>query len=249
MLFLHGILGRRANWRSFARKFVRRRADLGAILVDLRKHGDSQEFAAPHTVAACAQDLRELIADLALPVRGVAGHSFGGKVALSFAAAAAGVEELWLLDSMPGVRDGAAEPGSPIRVIQILRDLAPRFSTRDEFVRAVIDAGIHPTTAHWLAMNVRREGHSYVFCLDLAAVDELLADYLRRDDWNVLEQPPAGGRIHVVVADRSNVWKPEDRARASRLAEAGTLELTVMPDVGHWMHVEDQGGLLDILTG
>src|SRR5690606_41911913 len=41
MLFLHGILGRRSNWRSFSRRWVAARPGWGAVLVDLRGHGDS----------------------------------------------------------------------------------------------------------------------------------------------------------------------------------------------------------------
>lgn len=41
MLFLHGILGTRANWRGIARRFVDARPGWGAVLVDLREHGES----------------------------------------------------------------------------------------------------------------------------------------------------------------------------------------------------------------
>ena len=34
MLFLHGILGSGANWRSFARALVKERPEWGAVLVD-----------------------------------------------------------------------------------------------------------------------------------------------------------------------------------------------------------------------
>ena len=41
LLFLHGILGSGANWRSFARKILEPRPHWGALLVDLRMHGQS----------------------------------------------------------------------------------------------------------------------------------------------------------------------------------------------------------------
>ena len=87
MLFLHGILGSGANWRTFAKQVVTAQPDWGAVLVDLRLHGDSREIVAPpHTISAAAGDVQELVgmleASSSSRVRGVLGHSFGGKIAL-----------------------------------------------------------------------------------------------------------------------------------------------------------------------
>jgi esterase len=83
MLVLHGILGSGANWRSFARRLTAADPSLGLVLVDLRMHGQSQGAPSPHTLEATARDLFRLQEALALPVSGVIGHSFGGKVALA----------------------------------------------------------------------------------------------------------------------------------------------------------------------
>src|SRR5262245_24206057 len=112
MLFLHGILGRGVNWRSFARNYVARRAGWGAVLVDLRDHGDSQDLPGPRTVAAAGDDLvalaESIVAEHGGRVSGVLGHSFGGKVAIVGAsrlrAAGEGVDELWIIDAPPGPR-------------------------------------------------------------------------------------------------------------------------------------------------
>ena len=85
MAFLHGILGSGANWRTFARRFVEAKPTWRAVLVDLRKHGASQDFPAPHTLVACADDLRALEKSIGR-FDGVLGHSFGGKVALELVA-------------------------------------------------------------------------------------------------------------------------------------------------------------------
>src|SRR5437879_732681 len=84
MLFLHGIFGRGGNWRTIAQRWVTAHPRWGAALVDLRMHGRSTGIRGPHTVAAAARDLRALEERLAGGVRGVLGHSFGGKVALAY---------------------------------------------------------------------------------------------------------------------------------------------------------------------
>src|SRR4051812_11877517 len=94
MLFLHGILGTGANSRTFAKEIIKARPTWGAVLVDLRLHGESQDFAPPHTLEAAAKDVAELITELESTttgkVRGVLAHSFGGKVALELARQRAG---------------------------------------------------------------------------------------------------------------------------------------------------------------
>src|SRR5205085_6580304 len=60
LLLTHGIYGAGSNWRSIARKLNERRPEWGVVLVDLRQHGRSEPGEPPHTIAACADDLRAL---------------------------------------------------------------------------------------------------------------------------------------------------------------------------------------------
>ncbi len=83
----HGIYGAGGNRRAIARKLVERRPDWGVILVDLRQHGRSPAGDPPHTVEAAAADLVALASELG-GIAALAGHSFGGKVALAARASA-----------------------------------------------------------------------------------------------------------------------------------------------------------------
>src|SRR5262245_39862945 len=101
--FLHGILGTKSNWSSIARRLTEAHPQWGALLVDLRKHGESQNFDPPHTLDSCAQDLLTLQKSLQVPVHAIAGHSFGGKVAIRWAVQAPELKQLWIIDSNPGL--------------------------------------------------------------------------------------------------------------------------------------------------
>ena len=57
LLVLHGILGSGVNWRTFAKRLVTARPEWGAVLVDLRMHGESQGAPPPHTLASAAVDV------------------------------------------------------------------------------------------------------------------------------------------------------------------------------------------------
>ena len=57
LLFLHGMLGRGANLRTIARRFVDQRPAWDAWLVDLRGHGASPKGSPEPSLAAAADDV------------------------------------------------------------------------------------------------------------------------------------------------------------------------------------------------
>ncbi len=252
MLFLHGVFGSGTNWRSFARRFVAARPDWCAVLVDLRMHGASQGFAGPHTVAAAAADLDALAAALALPVRGVVGHSFGGKVALAYIARhAATLDEAWILDSMPGARPDGRGSETTLSVLAMLATLGDRFETREAFIDPLVRGGITRSVAGWLAMNLRAvPSGGYALRIDRAAIRALLDDYFAQDFWPAIEHVPQSLAVHVVIGGRSQVFSPSDRARVEAIVamRASHVFLHVLPEAGHWVHVDDPDGLLALMT-
>lgn len=116
LIFLHGILGSKRNWRTPANVFRKLHPEFKCFAVDFRGHGDShtshdsKEWE-DNTVHSSAQDLYDLIHDSPLGlVRAptiLLAHSFGGKVALRYLEKLhlAGHElpdHTWILDSIPG---------------------------------------------------------------------------------------------------------------------------------------------------
>lgn len=248
MVFLHGILGSGANWRSFARAFVKERPDWGAVLVDLRLHGDSLEgFAPPHTVAAAAEDVHRLFEVVPGPVRGVLAHSFGGKVALALTARVAGdLDDVFVVDATPGARPDARGSESTRHIVELLATLPPEFPDRNAFVQYVEERGVTRPTAMWLAMNVRPVPNTtrFVFRIDIAAIRQMLDDYFALDLWPVLEEPPGGVWTHLVAGGRSTVVDAADRARAERCPHT---TLDVIEDAGHWVHADAPEALRQIV--
>lgn len=252
VLFLHGILGSGANWRTIARRLVGARPSWGAALVDLRMHGSSQSMPGPHTVEAAAHDLVALEKQLPGPIGGVIGHSFGGKVALAWAAANAertGASRLVLVDSSPGMRVDARGSEGTLRVVEMLGQLPARFPSRQAFVAEVQSRGFDAAISQWLAMNLERVGDELRFGLDLQAIRALLDDYFTRDLWSVVENPPGRLRVVVVNGGTSNVYAREDTERVAALAAKpdARVELHVIPGAGHWVHADAPDALVKIL--
>ena len=170
ILFLHGILGRGLNWRGFARRLVAAAPGWGGLLVDLRAHGGSRALAPPDDLEACAEDLRELAARLDAPVEAVVGHSFGGKVALAYAADAPAQRSLFVVDSYPGARPDARGSETVLDVLAMLEALPARFDDRPAFLAHVREAGFGEGLARWLSQSLDREGGGYRFGLDVARI-------------------------------------------------------------------------------
>ncbi len=256
MLFLHGVFGAGANWRSFARKFVNVAAPFGwgAVLVDLRLHGGSQAFVAnpPQTVVAAASDLLALHDALPGPVEGVIGHSLGGKIALDYVRQRAGdLDVAWVLDATPGARPTARGSESIATILDALTHAGPTWASREAFIAEIEAAGVSRALGPWLAMNLRNVDGHYALRLDLDAIRALLADYWVTDLWPVLEAPPGRVRTHVVVAGKSRVFDAAERERLARVAASsnGHVQAHTLENASHWLHVDDPDGLFALIAG
>ncbi|NUP12774.1 MAG: alpha/beta hydrolase [Polyangiaceae bacterium] len=251
MFVLHGIFGMGTNFRAIAKAAAAREPSWGFVLVDQRGHGASQGFAPPHDLNAAARDLEALADHLArtkgIEVRGVLGHSFGGKVALAYIERRP-VDVAVLLDSQPGPRILGEETDSAANVLVTLEALDHGWEKREAFSEALRDAGYSAGLIEWLTMNVRRDGDLYRLRLDLPAIRSMLEDYFARDLWHVVEQPEFARTMSLVIAARSTVFDDVSRARADAAAFANpVLTVVVVENAGHWIHVDAPSKVLDAL--
>lgn len=247
-LLLHGALGSGNNLRSLASKLSQLRPEYRFCLVDLRHHGGSQGAPAPNTLEACAHDLAALIAQLGQEPEVIAGHSFGGKTALMFARLfPSRARQLWVLDSNPGSQT-PSEDNEVIRVIGCVRSTTTPASDRSSVVAELMAQGLSSGTSNWLATNLERRSDGFVWRFNLDAIYELMLDYFKVDLWPVLESGPTDSDFRVVVAEHSDRWAPENRARLQALTETRpNAQLHIVPNAGHWLHVDNPAFLLELM--
>lgn len=245
---LHGILGTKTNWRTHCRRLADALPGVGFALVDLRKHGESQDFAAPHTLDAVARDLDALADTFAEPVTAVLGHSYGGKSALAWAAhRAKHFAHVVVVDSNPGARADYRGSEGTIAVVDLLAAMPPWFGSREAFMQRVLDEGQPRSMAAWLAMNLTHHDGGFRLRVDVAAIREMLDDYFRTDLWRVVESPPEGTRIHFLVGGRSTVLDAADRARLDAVDPA-RCTVDVIETAGHYVHVDAPDAVHAIVT-
>lgn len=241
---LHGIYGAGRNWGSVARALVRERPEWGAVLVDLRQHGDSAGFPPPHTLSATAADLDGLAPGPG-PVRAILGHSFGGKVALLAGRDDPGVEQVWVVDSTPDAREPA---GSAWEMLRVLQSLPEVFENRDEAVEAMTGKGVARPVALWMSTNLDWRGGEYRWGIDLEDMEALLRDFFRTDLWSTVEAPRDGVEIHFIRATGSSVLSAE---ALERIRSAGSRTGRVfVHDVtgGHWLNADNPEAVVELLA-
>lgn len=248
---VHGILGRGRNFRTLGRRIASTWPSFRVLLPDLRCHGESPPRSPPHDLAATARDLQELASRHGAP-QVVVGHSFGGKAVLAWARdhGAGSGAIVWSLDSPPGPVLGRAsreQDADPARILSLLQKIPLPAPSRDALRQPLKEAGLPEPIVQWLLTSAVQAQDGWRWLWDLDGVESLLRSYADTDLWPWLEDPPAGApEVHLVRAGRSDRWSPEDLARFQRMAERGRGH--VLPDAGHWLHVDDPEGLWRLLS-
>ncbi|OAY83257.1 Alpha/beta hydrolase domain-containing protein 11 [Ananas comosus] len=267
-VLLHGILGCRKNWGSFARRLAQEFPMWQFLLVDLRCHGDSASIKknGPNTVASAALDVLKLVAQLRVTPRVLVGHSFGGKVALSMVEQAAKPlarpVRVWVLDATPGkVRAGGDGEDHPGELIAFLSRLPNQVSSKQEIVDALVREGFSLDVARWVVTNLRQTSQpspssssSFSWVFDLNGIAEMYKSYEETNLWKIVENVPRGVHVNFLKAERSlHRWALEDLQRihaAEELAadEGAGVQMHVLEDAGHWVHADNPDGLFRILS-
>ncbi|CAA0837672.1 alpha/beta-Hydrolases superfamily protein [Striga hermonthica] len=266
-VLLHGILGSRKNWGTFARRLAQQFPKWQFLLVDLRCHGDSASLKkrGPHTVASAALDVLKLLGHLKLTPRVLVGHSFGGKVALSMidqaAKPLARPVRVWVLDATPGkVRAGGDGTDRPAELISFLNTFPKTVSSKREIVEALLQDGFSKDVAQWVVTNLRQSGvngassSSFSWVFDLIGISEMYQSYEDTNFWKLVEEVPRGVHINFLKAERSlHRWAIEDLhrihvAEEQAAEEGGGVEMHVLEDAGHWVQADNPDGLFRILS-
>lgn len=250
-LVIHGILGSKSNWRSLAKQLADALPGWGFALVDLRNHGESQGYEAPHTLDAVTDDLRGLSAHLGSPFDAVIGHSYGGKASLALVRALGGaIDHAVIIDANPGARPEQRGTGATLTAVDTLEALGEWHDTRDAFLRAALARGHDRSMVVWLAMNLVHDGGRFRLRVDPSKIRAMLDAYFTTDLWPVVESPPGRVKIRFVMGGRSPVMDQGERERLDRSCanNPGRVSVSTVPEAGHWVHVDAPAATLGLIV-
>ncbi len=252
IFFVHGFLGSGANWRTFARRLVEQKPDFGAVLVDLRMHGHSQNFSPPHGIFEAAYDLVKLTQEFDAPVCAVLGHSFGGKVALKFVEYFHDLKTAWLIDFMPWALVQKTSASSTYLILSILEPLVTKtFSSRQAFIHILESAGLDRPTSQWLAMNLENASHDQLqLRMNYHALRSLLDDYFKQDLVHILENKNIKTKINFALGNKSTMLNNIDRERIISITNNNPnhIHTYLIKNAGHYVHIDALEKLLALVT-
>ncbi|KAI3514256.1 hypothetical protein L1887_12576 [Cichorium endivia] len=263
-------MGSSRNWRSFSRNLASSLStfsppsDWNMVLVDLRNHGRSSGVSGlhpPHGIPSTANDVANLVKSQGWNWPDVVlGHSMGGKVALHYAMSCARGDygtsaklpkQLWVLDSVPGAVNPAEREVE--KVLENLQGIPKTFPSRKWLVDHLTNLGFSKSWCEWLSANLKRSGEHETFAFDLDAITQMFDSYRELDYWALLEHPPKGMEIVIVRAENSDWWDPHLTRRLESIGNQkddeseGKASVVVLPKSGHWVHVDNPKGLLEIV--
>lgn len=258
ILFLHGLLGQGRNLKSFAKQVCTVTGRMG-YLMDLRGHGHSRlssvihttniptsKIDTPHSFAECVNDVARTIRTNDLSCRTLIGHSWGGRMALQYAHQHIDmVDRVWLLDVVPGQANESVE--KVVNIVSALQDV--EFGSKKELVyRLTKDEGLDMGTAQWLASSYVGKGN---FGFDLEVVHDILPEFGTQDFDDMLTALlEANVKVDLIRGGKNKAWDVETLARLETLTRMfpHVFGLHVLPKAGHWVHVDDLKGLVNIIT-
>lgn len=235
--------------------------------MDLRNHGRSADMEGlihPHNMVNAAKDVADLVKSQGWVWPDVVlGHSLGGKVALQFARSCAQGDygdsvqlpkQLWVLDSVPGKVSSENSDGEVEKVLQTLQHLPASIPSRKWLVDHMIKLGFSKSLSDWIGSNLKKSGEIETWAFNLEGAVQMFDSYRDTDYWPLLEHPPKGTEIAIIRAEMSDRWEPDVVKRLDALSNRtfceseGKFSTHILPNSGHWVHVDNPKGLIDIIA-
>lgn len=241
LFILHGLFGSSDNWATIAKKL----SDTFTVyLPDARNHGQSPHSDI-HDYESMRDDLHELVTGLSIERFFLAGHSMGGKTAISFALRwPEMLEGLLVADISPfkGDDDERAEYKHHLKILQAIRSIdLSRIKSRSEAEEELNKWDLPSNVTGFVLKNLQREkANEFRWKINAGSLLKNLGKIMKPvDRSNLYSYQVTGFPVIFLKGEKSEYLPAEDFADIRKIFPAA--EFVVVKDAGHWLHSDNPG--------
>jgi pimeloyl-ACP methyl ester carboxylesterase len=247
LIILHGLYGSSDNWISVAKSIS---GSFTTYIPDQRNHGFSPHSDV-HDYDSMSNDIRELADELDLNKFFLAGHSMGGKTAISFALKwPERLSGLVVADISPFVPEHRiTEAGNQItRILDAIISVNLSGITSRQEVESLLKPSIRSEAERSLIMkNLKRvTDNTFGWKINASSLQLNIGNILsgiqiKKDDNQVI----TGFPVFFLKGERSEYLPVNDFKRILEIFPAA--ELIIIPSAGHWLHVDNPAAVTKAL--
>ncbi len=247
LIILHGLYGSSDNWITIAKKIS---SHFTVYLPDLRNHGQSPHNP-EHDYESMSNDIFELVLDYGFRSFFIAGHSMGGKTAISFALKwPEMIKGLVVIDISPftdNISFSAAQKKHEHILKSILETDISKARTRKE-VEDIFSVRI-PSELERIAVmkNVHRGNNtSFTWKLNAGVLLKSLDIILEGINRDIIDNMTVTGfPVLFLKGEKSEYLNEDDYSDILRLFPAA--EFRVIKNAGHWIHTDNPVAVTEAL--
>lgn len=236
LIILHGLFGSSDNWATIARNLSNR---FTIYLPDARNHGQSPHDDI-HDYDSMRDDLFELINTLSLRKFFLAGHSMGGKTAISFTLRwPEMIDGLLIADISPFVNENTVKTvyNKHLKILNAMLSLdLSALSTREEAESALLMQIDSERDRGLILKNLQRsEGNRFTWKINtislLKNLDKMMEGIDRMEETS---QQVTGFPVIFLKGENSDYLPVNDFRDIQKVFPAA--EFINVPNAGHWIH-------------
>jgi esterase len=237
LVILHGLYGSSDNWATIAKSLS---DSYTVILPDQRNHGQSPHNFI-HDYESMRNDLHELAIDLKLGKFFLAGHSMGGKTAISFALRwPEMLNGLLIADISPFINENKSELAynHHLNILRTILSIDPaRIKTRDE-ARNILSENVssEKITGFILKSLTRSPKTGFAWKINAGALLENLDKIMAGIDRKDLTQQITGFPVIFLQGTESDYLPDSDFPEIQKVFPAA--EFVKVQGAGHWIHAD-----------
>jgi pimeloyl-ACP methyl ester carboxylesterase len=237
LIILHGVFGMLDNWQHFAKLLAK---DYWVTTPDLRNHGRS-----PHSeifdYKTMTDDLVYFMEQHGIKKANLAGHSMGGKLAMTVALEHSEyVERLIVIDI--GIK---AYPPKHNYIFDALCSLdISKFSNRKEIENKILEKIPEKRIVQFLLKNIKREKKTgkFQWKMNLKAIK----DNYDKINKTIESDYTFSGDVLFIKGEDSDYILEKDKAQIQKLFP--NAKFVTIKNAGHWVHAEQPDKLMQVIN-